>query len=56
MITCRVVPVQEFVKIIKQFSAFLVGMIPFFDFSIGLHRSSVKGFYKNNLFDISESK
>jgi hypothetical protein len=32
----RVIPIQEFVKIIKQFSAFFVGMKPFLDFSIGL--------------------
>jgi hypothetical protein len=36
VIACRVVPIQEFVKIIKQFSVFLVGMMPLFDFPIGL--------------------
>ena len=36
MIPCRVILIQKFVKIIKQFPALLVSMEPFFDFAIGL--------------------
>jgi hypothetical protein len=36
VVACRVIPIQEFIKIIEQFSTFLVGMVPFFDFPIGL--------------------
>jgi hypothetical protein len=36
MVSYRIRPIQEYVKIIKQFSAFIVRMIQFFDFSICL--------------------
>ena len=36
MVSYRIIPIQECVKIIEQFSAFLVRMVPFFDFSICL--------------------
>jgi len=44
----RVAPIQEFVKIIKKFSAFLVGMIPFLNFPIGL-RMLYSGHYMLDL-------
>jgi len=36
MIPYRIISIQKFVKIIKQFPAFLISMEPFFDFAIGL--------------------
>ena len=36
VISNRIVPIQKFVKIIKQFSTFFVGMIQLLNFSIGL--------------------